>query len=94
MAPFVVDNSRKVSGYGLKGRGSLPVRVDSVEDRVWFDHFLFPLIRVKPRRKLILPPAPIFAYTNNHDQAIKNCTQKIEGPSGWRQVRRNDSRTL
>src|SRR5712692_6662062 len=42
-----------------------------------------------------LPRGRVFLYTNNHGQTIeKNCTQKIERPSGWNQVRRNDSVAL
>jgi hypothetical protein len=37
---------------------------------------------LEPGRKVTLPLGLLFVYTNNHDEAIKNCTQKIKGTSG------------
>jgi hypothetical protein len=49
------------------------------------------LSQVKGRAQFALPLGLFFVYTNNNGEAIKNCTKKIQGPPGWREVRRNDS---
>src|ERR1700730_1238397 len=45
---------------------------------------------LEPGWKFQLPLGLIFVYTNNHGEAIKNCTQKIPGPSGRYKIRRDN----